>query len=116
MTTIISNTSLSVVPTMVLGWNSEQPSTTQIHPIIGSEVPDVTTRPALKRSGTLNLLFDTELGAYECRIMLTEAGIFALSTTDLDHVDMQFVVSGTVKVELDATLTRWIVNVAYQEV
>lgn len=116
MTTTLSNGTTTLTPTVVLGWNSEQPTRTQIHPIIGASIPDITTRPALKRSGTLEVLFASETDAESCRTMHTAAGVFELASTDLDTIDMSYVVAGSVKLQLDDTITQWIVTIGYQEV
>lgn len=116
MTTTLSNGTTTLTPTVVLGWNSEQSSKTQIHEILGSATPDVTTRPALLRSGTLEVLFATEADANTCRTMHTAAGTFTLASTDLSYISFDYVVTGTVKVEMDDTYTQWLVSIGYQEV
>lgn len=116
MTTTLSNGTTTLTPKLVLGWQSEQPSKTQIHPIIGSTTPDVTTRPSLKRSGTLEVLFNTETNANTCRTMHTAAGTFTLASTDLSHISMSYVVAGAVTVKIADTMNHWIVSIGYQEV
>lgn len=117
MTTTVSNGITTLTPTVVLGWESRQPSKTQIHPILGSTNPDVTTRPALLRTGTLELMFATEANANSCRTMHTAAGVFTLTSNDLSYISMSYVVAGEVTVKLDdVTLNRFVVSIDFQEV
>lgn len=116
MTTTLSNGTTTLTPKLILGWQSDQATKTQIHPIIGSTTPDVTTRPALKRSGTLQVLFNTETQANTCRTMHTAAGTFTLTSTDLSHINMTYVVAGDTSVKIADTMNHWIVSIGYQEV
>jgi hypothetical protein len=69
------------------------------------------------RTGTLGLVFSTEADADECRTIHTAAGIFTLTSTDLDTIDMSYVVAGPVVMKLDEeTLNAWSVEIDYQEV
>jgi hypothetical protein len=117
MSTTLSNGVTTITPTLVTGWASTQQSNTQLHAIIGNASPDVTVRPANLRAGTLGLVFSTEADAETCRTMHSAANIFTLTSTDLDQIDMSYVVAGTIAVTLDdTTLNTWIVDIDYQEV
>jgi hypothetical protein len=116
MTTTLSSAAGSITPKLILGWESIQESKTQTHPIIGAAKLDITIRPALKRSGTLRMLFNTETQANNCRNIHTAAGVITMVSTDLDHIDMKYVVTGDTHVQIADTMNHWIVSVVYQEV
>lgn len=48
--------------------------------------------------------------------MHTAAGTFTLASTDLYYISMNYVVTGSVKMEMDDTLSQWLVSIGYQEV
>jgi hypothetical protein len=108
---------VTITPDLVLGYATSQASSTQIHLALGATYPSATTRPAIARSGTLNLLFKNENNANNCRIAHTEPGTLTLTTTDLNHADMVYVPVGQVTMSLDDTThNAWIVTVGFQEV
>jgi hypothetical protein len=117
-TTIIAQGgAVSITPNLVLGYETTQTTNTQIHLALGASVPGVTLRPALARSGTLSMLFETELNARNCRIAHAQPDIFTLTTTDLGYANMYYVPTGDVTMKLDdTTYNAWIVEVGYQEV
>jgi hypothetical protein len=117
-TTIIAQGgAVEIVPHLVLGYETTQTTSTQIHLALGASFPGVTLRPALARSGTLSMLFKTETKARDCRTAHAQPDIFTLTTTDLNHANMYYVPTGDVTMKLDdTTYNAWIVEVGYQEV
>jgi hypothetical protein len=143
MTATITSGVYTIRPTLIDGYSSTRASQNVVRTILGSAVPAVSLRPALLRSGTLQLIFgdapssgpvyviedgyivlldDTEAGDAETASAQAEAlhatgGVFTLSETTRGSVGMSYVVSGNVTRKLDDTTRAvWIVTVDFQEV
>lgn len=117
MTTTISHASTTVQPTLVLGYRSERQSGNRIHAIIGTGSPDVTFGPPTLRTGTLEIFCLSWAEAAAIETLHTLPGKFTLTDSETLSVGMTYVPSGAIVSELDdATRTRWVVSVDYQEV
>lgn len=117
MATLITSGTDTITPDLVLGYDAERESGNIIHPILGSENPDVTFRPARLRTGTLELLFHDEAEAVAAVHILAIAEVCAVVSDEREAVVMTFVLAGRLGHTLeDQTRDMWIVRVGYQEV
>lgn len=119
MTTLITvndGSGDSVSPTLVLGYQVERESQNIVHQIIGGGIAVTLVRPN-PRTGTLELFFLEEADAFDAADKHAAETTFTLSDTDRPSINMTYVVSGSVYVELDPeTRNRWLVSVDFQEV
>lgn len=121
MNTITQGT-IVMVPTQVLGYSATQPSGNKVHPIPGRAVPDVTLRPAGTRTGTLELGWyglTSEADSKTAANAFAAGGVFTLTTDDRATLTMFFVVSegGQITRTLEPeSRDAWLVNVDFQEV
>jgi len=110
----------TIAPTLILGYTARQEASNVVHPIIGRANPDVTLRPAMLRSGTLQMLFSSPTAETEsdaARQVLATAGVLSLMSSDRASIDMAFVTTGAITRELDTqTLRHWLVSFDFQEV
>jgi hypothetical protein len=119
MTATISagNGAGSTTPTTVLSpWATSWQSRNIIHDLIGGgiAVSLVAPRP---RSGTMELLYQTEALAFAAATLHQEETTFTLIDDQTTNVSMTYVVAGEVSVRLDEeTLKAWVVTVGYQGV
>ncbi len=143
MTTIITHADGTIFPTLIEGYESTRDSGNVAHPIVGSDNPDYTLRPAGLRTGTLTLLFaDTpastgyvieddyvvpveipeqsaEDASLVCETVHASAQVFTLTTADRATILMTYVVRAGGKIirTLDRdTRSVWLVAVEYQEI
>ena len=116
--TTFSNGSTSFEPDTVLGYASSSEHGNLVHRRLGSELVDVTLRPASLRSSSqpLELQFDDGTAAYAAEAALRGAHVWTMTAPGVDTIDMQFVVHGTVERRLDATGAAWVVTFGWQEV
>lgn len=106
----------TVTPELVLNaWESQDEPGTIVHPILGSEWPDVTLRPAQARTGTLRLLFATSADAESARVFHRAPAVFLTAST-LAWVPAAYVPAGPIHPIQQETRTRWILEVPFQEV
>lgn len=117
-TTITANNGAgSTTPTSVLSpYSSDWESRNIIHDLIGGgiAVSLVAPRP---RSGTYEVLYQTEEAAYACVALHREETTFTLADTDRPSVGMTYVLNGQTSVRLDPDTLEWfIVTIGYQEV
>jgi hypothetical protein len=102
---------------MVLGYDWSRPSNNIVHPIIGSENPAITFRPAGPRRGTLSIFCLTEAEAVATVDLHAKPGSFDYIDTDVSSAAMTYVPVDDIRATLDAgTQKRWIVDVPYQQV
>ena len=117
MTTTITRGVDSVSPALVLGYKSARTAKNLIHPIIGRPDPDVTLAAAGLRTGTLELFCLDLAQALAVEALHAGEGVCQLEDTDLPALNMFYVASGEIGLELDEeTRLRWVVSVEYQEV
>lgn len=119
MSTVITYTGGSITPDMVLAYQSRREAGNIVHPILGRSNPDVTFRPAMLRTGTLELGFygdtseEDSLAAEEAHAL---GVVFTLASTDRGSIEMSYVVSGAVVRTIAESRTAWTLDVEYQEV
>lgn len=101
-------------PELLLGYESTRRSLTRVHDLVGGGVA-VTRAPAQLRSGSLDLFYMTEADAAEAFDVLGHGEVYLLTSTELAHIDMAFVVDGSIRIQLDEGRKRWVVTVGYQE-
>lgn len=117
MTTTITRGTTTVTPTLVLGYKSIRRAKNLIHVIIGRPDPDVTLKPAGLRTGKLELFCLDLAAALAVEALHAGEGVCELEDTDLPALNMLYVASGEIELELDPeTRARWVVRVDYQEV
>jgi hypothetical protein len=143
MTATITSGVYTITPTIIDGYSSTRASQNVVRTILGSSIPAVSLRPALLRSGTLQLIFgdtgptfseyivvdgivvesgetpgvDAEAASLVAETLHATGGVFTLSETSRSRVGMTYVVSGNVTRKLDDTTRAvWIVTVDFQEV
>lgn len=117
MTTTISAGATTITPNLVLGYVTESESANTIHAVLGSTAPAVTLAAESLRQGALSLFFEIEAEAWTAYEFLKTLNIFTLESDDVAPIEMEFVRSGVMTMELDpATLTVWVIKAGYQEV
>lgn len=119
MTSVISvndGTSSTISPTLVLGYETSRESLNIVHDLIGGGIAVTLVRPR-PRAGTLEFFFTSEADAFDALTKHSRETTFTLADTDRASVNMTYVVDGSTNLALDnATRTRWVVRVGYQEV
>ena len=118
MSETITQGSTVITPDLVDGYTATNAGQNVIHIILGRSNPDITLRPPLLRSGTLDLFFTTEAKAKAAADAFMVPAVFALASTDRPSIAMNFVVSpdGSTRELEDTTRELWYVRVGYQEV
>lgn len=120
MPTTITSGGSTITPTQVLGYKADRESKTNIHPILGSSNPDATLRPALLRTGRLELGFQgatSESASKTAADLLSTAVTFNLVSSDRTSIPMTFVVKGSVSRELEGeSRDAWMLSFDFQEV
>lgn len=105
-----------IEPVLFTGYESTRQSGTIIHPVLGSSTPDVTLRPAQRRSGEFEMLFDSEHAAAAAESLLARGELCSVRSQERDSVEMIFVVTGRIARTLDdETRDMWIVRFGFQE-
>lgn len=121
MSTVITYTGGSITPDMVLSFQSSREAGNIVHPILGRANPDVTFRPAMLRTGTLQLGFYAStaeadsLAAEEAHAL---GVVFTLASTDRSSIEMSYVVSGGVvrSLVVPSGQGAWTLDIDFQEV
>jgi hypothetical protein len=118
MTTTIASGIHTTTPSLVKSWESTQPTRNVVHHIIGRSDPDITLKPAGKRTGTLQLFYTTKTAAEAARELFALPLVFVTDSTDETWLDgFRFVSSGNISAVLDAdNFTTWHISVDFQEV
>lgn len=112
---VYSGATETTSPTLVDGYSSGRQSGNVVIPILGGGVA-VVLRPALPRTGTLRLFYPAEADAADAAAMHALPGYFTLTSDERATIGMDYVVSGSVAVELDdQTRDAWVVSVDFQE-
>lgn len=111
-----STDAATFTPDLVMPFEAEDEPGTIVHPILGSDLVDITLRPAQPSIGTMRLFFLTFANADAARVFLRAAAVFAISS-DLAWLPDAFVPAGPIRrVQQDPTVSRWILDVPYREV
>ncbi len=117
MTTTITSSEHTIIPTFLMEYSAERASRNVIHNIIGKAEPDVSLELDGLRSGTLNLFFESKVEAWAAFQDLGTLSSWELTDTDHPEINMNFVREGPMTMELDPeTRKRWVVGMDYQEV
>lgn len=117
MATTITRDATSLTPRLVLGYKSEREARNLIHTVIGRPDPEVTMKAAGLRTGTLEFLMLTLTDALAMESLHTGLGVLTLTDDDRPGLNMSYVASGKIEVELDdETRSLWVVRVDFHEV
>jgi hypothetical protein len=107
----------AITPDLFQGYTTEQTARTNIHALIGTAAPAYDLLPAGLRTGTMTLVFKSRAAAHACRAAHAGVGVFTLRDTDVPDANMAYIVTGTVRIEVDGTTAAaWLVTVGFQEV
>lgn len=118
MTTTISSGIHATTPSLIKSWSSSQEARNVVHNIIGRSDPDITLKPAGKRTGTLELFYTTKTAAETARELFALPLVFVTDSTDETWLDgFRFVANGNISAVLDGDdFTSWHISVDFQEV
>jgi hypothetical protein len=112
----ITDGATTLTPILVLGHTVEAESRNVVHRILGGGV-DVTLRDALPRSGTLSVLCADAAAGYAMLAMHRAGSVLTLTDVDVPEVNMTYVVSGPVRLNLDEdTRELYVLEAEFQEV
>lgn len=115
--TSISDGTTTLTPTLIDGYRSVRRAGNIVHPIIANAWPAVTLRPAKPRTGTLSMLVMSLSDALAMDALHSTESTLTLVDGDLPGLNMTYVASGDITVELDdRTRLRWWVRVDFQEI
>lgn len=116
--TTISDGTTTITPILIDGYESNRASRNVVHPILGTNVPAVSLRPAALRTGHLTALVENRAAAVALESVLAGANLLTFTDTDTT-LSMTFVLGGDgrIDVTLDRnTRRRWTVEFDYVEV
>lgn len=118
MPTTITHSAGTILPIAVEGYRAARPIRNLVHDALNRSSPDITYRPAGLRSGTFNLVFDSEASALNAFAVLAVPQAFTITNVDLASLNMRFVVAGgDLDIEQDRSVAGpWRVAVPFQEV
>lgn len=117
MSTTITIAASTIMPTLVLGYQTETETQNVTHVLLNSASRAVTLGAESLRSGELQLFFSTESAAWAARTVMKTVGVFTLASTDIAAIGMKFVREGSMRIALDeATREQWVLYVSYREV
>lgn len=103
-------------PVLFTGYESGRQAGTIVHAVLGSATPDITLRPAQRRAGEFELLFDSEHAAAAAESLLARGELCSVLSQERDSVEMVFVVTGRISRTLDDdTRDMWLVRFGFQE-
>jgi hypothetical protein len=104
-------------PIVVNGFEASRASRTFVHSIIGTNSPAIALQPSDLRSGTLTTLWPSLADAEMFEGALASGSVWTLTDGTTTEVDMSFVVSGDVTIQLDPdSSVLGIVRLEFQEV
>lgn len=116
MATTLTRAGVTITPTAILGYSSSRDTGNVLHDVLGRADFDVTFGPAGLRALTLKFLFPTLTAALTAEQLHTSVGKIILADSDLPLVNMTYVPSGRIGVELDDESQKWFLVVDVQEV
>ena len=106
-----------LTPLLVVGLSSSREANNTLHRIIGQASPDVTLAEAGLRAGSLTFLCQTLADALAMESIHAALGVIRLIDTDLPGLNMTYVPSGDISLEIDdETRELWTVEVDFAEV
>ena len=140
MTTVTIG-SESWTPNAVDGYDSSRTTASVVHQVLGRSDPDITSRPAALRTGTLRMIFAD--GTYTGGDLIVDGGyvveadplsvvadadskacedahatgaVCSLASSEYATIEMSYIASGVIRRSLSANRAYWILEVDYQEV
>ena len=117
MTTTILGAAATIVPDLIMEYNTERESRNVLHNIIGKAEPDVSLELDGLRFGTLHLFFESKTDAWIAYDALGTVETWELTDTYHPEIDMNFVRTASMKMGLDpVSRKRWLIEMDYQEV
>lgn len=119
MSATISNSDGTVViqPQVATLTGNTVPTQTQFHAVIGRSYPDITVRDLGMATGTIEMVFADEGDSLDAFEALRSADFWNYSDSDVESIDLNFVLSGSLSRNLDPqTRSVWLVSLGYQEV
>jgi hypothetical protein len=115
MPTTITKALTSIAP-VAARIESKRETRNQVHEIIGRTDPDITFGGTGLRTGSIVLLLPNHATALDAEAFLASPGVFTLDDSELLGLNMRFVASGSIGLEVFDTLTHWVLTVEFQEV
>lgn len=118
MASTISRGFVVLTPAGVLGWSLTRPSRSVLHPILGTDETEVTTRPPGLRAGRVRTMWDTYAEAEDASTKLSVVGgAWSLVVPEQPGLTMVMQVTGDQTIEaLDDAATTWALDFGVQEV
>lgn len=112
----ISDGSTTITPTLRLNASDSYASRNIVHELLGGGVA-ITFGGEPKRTGTLDLYFNSETSANTAYAFLKNGYVFQLADTDAPTLNMNFVIAGNISREWNTdTLNSWLISFDFQEV
>ena len=113
----ISDGVTTITPLLVTAWDTLRDSQNVLHVILGKPEVDVTYRPAGLRAGTLEVLCESLEAALQLEGVVAAAKKLQLADPDHPAINMTFVASGKIAVQLDdETRLQATVSIDFQQV
>jgi hypothetical protein len=118
MTSITTPGFPTITPILVAGHTAERESHNIVHDSIDPANTNdyVSLAAASRRTGTLTLLFAEQTAAKACLDRHAQRLIFTLHEPGVPIADMQYIVSGRLRIEQSESRTMWIVAIDFREV
>lgn len=112
----ISDGVTTITPTVRLNAADSYASRNIVHELLGGGVA-ITFGGEPKRTGSLDLFFNSETDANTAYQFLKNGYVFQLADTVASTTDMNFVIAGNISRAWDgSTLNSWLVSFDFQEV
>lgn len=118
MTTTITpvGTTTTIIPDFVAGYAATYPTRNVLHAALNRRTRTATVNGSGLRTGTLTILFVDEDDKTNAVEILNSPAVFQLSSSDLNSIDMLFVIAGNVTEQLDPEAQAgWLVTFDLEE-
>lgn len=116
MSASVTDGMTSVLPLLILGYQSVRTARNVFNEVIGRSQPDVALNPASPRTGSLVMLFATEADALACEQLHSGTALLSFADSDVPTAAMTYVPSGNITRQLHENQVYWIVTVDFREV
>ena len=114
--TITAEAGGTTTPTLVLGYATTRAGRNIVHDLIGGGIAVVLVAPR-PRSGTLELLYESEADAAACFDLHSLETTYTLVDPERPGIGMVYAIDGDIGLALDNdTREMWIVSIPYQEI